>query len=178
MSRIVCLGDSITYGYPYGPRISWTNYLVENTDHQVFNEGINGNTTTDMIRRFERDVLAHHPTHVVIMGGANDIVWRESYDRIVWNLQCLVEMSIKNGIKPVLGLPPPFDEPEMETRMARVREWMRSYARENYVAIIDFYQVFFDHSGNLKESYLLDGAHPTIEGYQAMAGAIDLTIFD
>lgn len=178
LSRIVCLGDSITYGFPFGPRLSWTNYLVENTDHEVFNEGINGNTTSDMLRRFNRCVVAHRPTHVVIMGGANDVIWRESYDRIVWNLNEMVELAIKNGIKPILGLPTPIDEPEMERRLARVRDWMVSYSQKYYLKIIDFFSAFFDESGSIIEDYLLDGAHPTVEGYRAMARAIDLSIFE
>ena len=66
-------------------------------------------------------MLAHRPTHVVIMGGANDVVWRESHDRIVWNIRELAEKAMQNGIKPVMGLPTSFDEPEMERRLARVR---------------------------------------------------------
>ena len=178
LSSIVCLGDSITWGFPFGPRASWVTYIAENTDHEVFNEGINGNTTSDMLRRFDRCVLAHRPTHVVIMGGANDVVWRESHDRIVWNIRELAEKAMQNGIKPVMGLPTPFDEPEMERRLARVREWIAAYARDNYMAVIDFYSAFFEQSGFLREEYLLDGAHPTIEGYQAMARVIDLSIFD
>lgn len=178
MSRIVCLGDSLTYGFPYGPRTSWTTYLAEATGHEVINEGINGNTTGDMLRRFERSVLAHRPTHVVIMGGTNDVVWRESHDRIVWNLRTMVELAQANGIKPVLGLPIPIDDDEMEKRLARIREWITAYARENNLPVIDFYSAFLGADGRVIEAYFLDGAHPSREGYEAMARAIDVSVFE
>ncbi len=177
MKRIVCLGDSLTYGFPFGPRTSWTSRLADITGYEVINEGINGNTTGDMLRRFERSVLVHRPDYVVIMGGTNDVVWRESHDRIVSNLKALVDLAVANGIRPVLGLLIPIDDEEMERRLARIRQWMREYAQENKIPVIDFYSAFVDEDGRLIQSYFLDGAHPSREGYAAMAKAIDPSIF-
>lgn len=43
-------------------------------DNAVFiNAGINGETTTEMRRRFDHDVLRHNPDIVVIQAGANDL---------------------------------------------------------------------------------------------------------
>jgi len=177
MKKIVCIGDSITYGFPYGPAVSWTRQLADATGFEVINRGINGNTTEEMLSRFRRDVIAHDPDYVVIMGGANDIVWRESYDRIVWNLQEMVRLASENGIKVVLGLPTPLEEPEYEARLSRVRKWMRSFARENMIDAIDFNSVFYGDGGELLEELLLDGAHPTPEGYRRMFEVIPLNIF-
>ena len=44
--KIVCLGDSITYGFPFGPRVSWVAMLDQVLDAEIINQGINGNTTT------------------------------------------------------------------------------------------------------------------------------------
>jgi len=178
LKRIVCLGDSLTYGFPFGPRTSWTSHLAEITGCEVINEGINGNTTGDMLRRFERSVLAHRPTHLVIMGGTNDVVWRESHDRIVSNLKALIDTALTNGIKPVLGLPIPIDDEEMERRLARIRQWMKEYAREKNLPVIDFYSAFIDSEGRLIDKYFLDGAHPSREGYAAMAKVLDPSIFE
>jgi lysophospholipase L1-like esterase len=82
---IVCLGDSITYGFPYGPATSWAARLSENIEARVINKGINGNTTSDMLARFERDVLKYKPTHLILMGGINDVVCAESLDRVKYN---------------------------------------------------------------------------------------------
>lgn len=177
MKKIVCIGDSITFGFPYGTEVSWTRLLAKATGYTVINRGINGSTTEDMLNRFHRDVLPHSPDYVIIMGGANDIVWRESIDRIVWNLQEMVKLASDQGIKVVFGLPTPFNEPEYEARLSRVRNWMKNYAAENHYETIDFYGAFFNREGILQEELLLDGAHPTPEGYRQMFEAISIDIF-
>lgn len=177
MATIVCIGDSITYGYPYGPEISWTEMLARASGHKVINRGINGNTTSDMLERMKRHVLDLNPDYVIIMGGHNDIVWRESIDRIIWNLEQMAIMAENQKIKVVWGLPVPFDEPEFERRLERVRQWIRNYARQKGQPVIDFYSAFFDHNGQLRTELLLDLAHPTPEGYKAMFECITLDIF-
>lgn len=177
LTKIVAIGDSITYGYPFGPSVSWTKYLADATGLDVVNKGINGNTTGDMLERFSRHVLAHDPDYVIIMGGSNDIVWQESYDRIVWNLKDMIDQALENGIKVVLGLLVPIDYPEYEARLARVREWTRSFAEEKNLPLIDFYSAFIDENGKIMSQYLLDEAHPTEEGYRRMFEIIPLEIF-
>lgn len=177
MTKIVAIGDSITYGYPYGPEVSWTRFLAEATGFTVVNKGINGNTTGDMLDRFRRHVLAHDPDYVIIMGGSNDIVWQESHDRIVWNLRDMINLARENGIRVVIGLLIPIDYPEYEARLARVREWTGQYARENNIPVIDFYSAFIDQQGSIQSEYLLDEAHPTPEGYRRMFEMIPLDIF-
>ncbi|MDR1160507.1 MAG: GDSL-type esterase/lipase family protein, partial [Syntrophomonadaceae bacterium] len=68
--KIVCIGDSITWGFPFGPEYSWVYQLEKSLEAEVINEGINGNTTSQMWRRFEHDVIKQRPSHVIIMGGA------------------------------------------------------------------------------------------------------------
>ncbi|NLV16268.1 MAG: GDSL family lipase [Syntrophomonadaceae bacterium] len=177
MKKIVCIGDSITFGFPYGSHVSWTKPLAETTGNTVVNQGINGNTTTDMLNRFDRDVLAQAPDYVIIMGGANDIAWRDSVDRITTNIQDMVTKANLAGIKVVFGLPTPLDEPEYENRLSRVRKWMKEFAYRCEIPIIDFHSAFFDSDGRFRDELLLDGAHPTKDGYQAMFKVIPLGIF-
>jgi len=177
--RIVCLGDSITYGFPFGPRASWVSMLEQALNVEVINQGINGNTTTDMACRFERSVLKYNPSHLIIMGGINDVICAESFDRISWNLREMIEKAKKAGINVILGLPTAVDEPYWEKLIGRIREWMREYAREHNLQVIDFASAFYDEKGNLKTELLLaDGGHPDINGYQAMFDQIDLSIFE
>lgn len=178
MKKIVCIGDSITYGFPYGEEASWTRMLAEATGFLVINRGINGNTTGDMLDRFSRDVLAYNPDYVIIMGGANDIAWRESIDRITWNLEEMVNLAAGHGIKVIFGLPTPFSYQEFEARLGRVRNWMIKHAAEKDLQTIDFYGAFFNDQGDLLEDLLLDEAHPTREGYRRMFEAIPAGIFD
>jgi len=177
--KVVCLGDSITYGFPYGPQVSWTQMLAEEIGGQVINRGINGNTTSQMLDRFDHAVLRHQPTHVIIMGGINDIVWRDSFDRITLNLRTMAEKARENNIKVIFGQPTVVDEPEIERLTARIRAWISEYAQANQIPVIPFDRAFIDANNKIIDQYLAaDGAHPTKAGYQAMYAQIDLTIFN
>lgn len=177
-ARIVCLGDSITYGWPWGPEVSWTTMLEKVIDAEVINQGIPGNTTSQMLERFDRAVLKNHPTHLLIMGGINDIVWQESFDRIVWNLRSMAEMAAENDIKVILGMPTAVDDEYIEKLIQRIRDWIKTYANQQDIPIINFHQAFYDPQGNIITQLLsADGAHPTKEGYQAMFAHIDTSIF-
>jgi lysophospholipase L1-like esterase len=176
--KVVCLGDSITWGFPHGLEYSWVRMLSDELSGEVINQGINGNTTSDMLDRFNRAVIKKNPTHVVIMGGINDVIWRESFDRITLNLQTMAEKARENDIKVIFGTPTAVDDPEPERLLKRLRGWIKEYATENNLAVIDFAAAFFDSNGKIRLEYLLaDGGHPTREGYQALYAKIDLKVF-
>jgi acyl-CoA thioesterase-1 len=177
--KIVCLGDSITYGFPFGPEASWVTMLKQVLiDADVINEGINGDTTSDMLRRFESSVLKHNPTHLIIMGGANDVICAESFARIVWNLEEMINKALSAGIEVIIGIPTPVEEPYWEKLIERIRTWMFDYAHKNKLKVINFAAAFYDENGQLKNELLLgDGGHPDIKGYQQMFKQISLDIF-
>ena len=80
--RIVCLGDSITQGGEAPGGYVWLvrRYLAALYPNiEVINAGISGNKSTDMLARFQRDVLDKHPDLVTISVGVND-VWHGFYD--------------------------------------------------------------------------------------------------
>lgn len=175
ITKIVCLGDSITWGFPFGPEYSWVKMVADRSGITMINQGINGDTTDQMWGRFDEDVVAYQPSHVIILGGANDIIIRESRDRIIYNLTGIYKQAIDNDIIPVLGLPTPLEMREPESRLSKIRDWIREYARNKNLMIIDFDQAFRDPvSGSLRLDLLLDGGHPTLKGYEAMAQVVPL----
>lgn len=175
---VVCLGDSITWGFPFGPEYSWVQMLSDTVPGKFINQGINGNTTSDMLRRFDRAVISNNPTHVIIMGGINDVFCQESYDRITLNLQTMAEKARAADIKVIMGTPTGVDDPHIEILLSRIRRWIRDYGRENSIKVIDFADAFFDNSGNVKSELLLaDGGHPTKQGYEAIFAQIDFAVF-
>lgn len=176
--KIVCLGDSITWGFPFGPQDSWVEMLRRKLQVEIINRGINGNTTSDMLRRFDRHVLQAQPTHLILMGGINDVVCQEPYDVIVNNLQIMVNKAVNAGITVVLGTPTAVDYPPWERSLTRLRQWIHEFAEQKSLKVIDFHQAFYDQKGDLLTDLLLpDGGHPTRSGYQAMFEQIDISIF-
>jgi lysophospholipase L1-like esterase len=75
--RIVCFGDSVTFGWNVRYDFSYPYLLEKNladkySGVKVINCGIGGNTVTDALARIEKDVLSYKPHLVIINFGLND----------------------------------------------------------------------------------------------------------
>jgi len=83
--RIVFLGDSITFrGDVTGGYVDLVRRTLSHTfpgaSMEVINAGVGGNKVTDLQNRLDGDVLAKHPSTVVIYIGIND-VWLSEVGR-------------------------------------------------------------------------------------------------
>jgi lysophospholipase L1-like esterase len=70
--KIICIGDSCTYGQGVRSSEAWPAVLERLTGHDVRNAGVCGDTTRLGLERFFRDVGMHRPDVVVIQFGHND----------------------------------------------------------------------------------------------------------
>ena len=79
---LVCFGDSLTAGYQVQaetgmplPDVPYGGFLQEwlGARGRVSVKGMCGETTSDMMTRFSRDVIDVGPSHTVILGGTNDL---------------------------------------------------------------------------------------------------------
>jgi len=75
--RIVCFGDSVTFGWNIRYDLSYPYLLGKNLEGKypevkVINCGVGGNTITDAFARIEKDVLYYKPYLVIINFGLND----------------------------------------------------------------------------------------------------------
>ena len=77
--RIICLGDSLTFGYKIREKYAWPTILgnrmrsiEDRQDIEVLNAGITGHTTAQVIDRLGRDVFAFRPGLTIIWIGLND----------------------------------------------------------------------------------------------------------
>lgn len=73
MSRVIFLGDSLTWGGYGGNYVEAVRKQVGNR-HEIINAGVGGNTTINLLRRLGRDVLAQEPDQVLVMVGGNDVI--------------------------------------------------------------------------------------------------------
>src|SRR4029079_11001227 len=108
--HIVCFGDSLTAGFqsptadnPQGSETPYGRFLQELTGPavRVSVSGVCGELTAEMAMRFRSAVLVHEPTHVVILGGTNDLGWNAAPADIMRNLLKMYELAAAAGIKPV-----------------------------------------------------------------------------
>lgn len=181
--KIVCLGDSLTYGYDVPRRDCWVSLAAEATGHTLVNRGINGDTTGGMLARFGRDVLGEQPDRVLLMGGANDIIFGGSDAPARLNLTAMANQAVANRIRPMIGLPTPvyaegIPEPWLSVTdyqsllpiFAAYRDWLVRFA-----GTFGFKTVDFAAPGLLPPegyTHYLDGLHPDKEGHRLMAEAV------
>ncbi len=167
---VAALGDSITHGggaFSVSPGYTlydWETY----SEVPVKNLGLSGDTTEQMLDRFERDVLPFRPKILVIMGGVNDFrEWTFAWTTM-HNLQQICDKCRTNGIIPVLATATPINPRVIALRgMSEVplADWVD---RQQYVNdwvmkqkyAVDVSSKLTDENGNLKAGFTTDGIHP------------------
>jgi len=173
--KIACVGDSLTAGYNVKENARWSNLLSNELNVEIVNHGISGDTTAGMLARFNEVDIIHKPTHVIIMGGTNDLFFNLHENQIVSNIHAMTRHSKHNEIIPIIGIPTPFyssgnnsDESifintfDFEKRLYSYQQKLREFATDDNQNIIDF-------TKNLKSEYFLnDGLHPNEEGHICM----------
>ncbi len=177
--RVVFMGDSITD--------SWDDpkYGGFFPDKPYIDRGISGQTTPQMLVRFRADVIALHPSVVVILAGTNDLAGNTgptTLQAIENNLASMAELAVANHIRVVLASILPVSDyesrdgtPIVQTtqrppeKIRALNDWIKSYAAQNKLAWLDYYSAMIDDKGFLKEELSEDGLHPNAKGYAVMA---------
>ncbi len=171
---VIALGDSITDGSPYSPRESWVAQVAARYKVMIINKGICGDFTAGMFSRFQRDVIDESPAGVIILGGYNDVYSGLESGHICENLEKMCQLAWDESIEVVLALPTPVEHQEPEAVLAECRRWIKQFAHENNMAVIDFYSALLDEdTGRPHPGTTTDGVHPSREGYRLMAEAVD-----
>lgn len=174
-TKLVCIGDSLTEGYGIEQAYRWSNLLSKELDIEIINSGISGDTTGGMLARFHNMVIAHRPTHVIIMGGTNDLWFNLSDEQIISNIIALTRHARYNDIISIIGIPTPFyyenlvpfnstflDPKSQSKRIETYKKRLMDFAIEDELRFIDF-------SINMtSDLFLEDGLHPNEMGHEVM----------
>ncbi|HSL05780.1 MAG TPA: GDSL-type esterase/lipase family protein [Nitrospiraceae bacterium] len=199
-SHIVCFGDSLTAGFqsptadhPQGTETPYGRFLQEliGPAVRVSVSGICGELTGEMAMRFRPAVLQHQPTHVVILGGTNDLGWNAAPEAIMRNLLKMYEQAAAAGIKPVPMTVPSIrvgDDLGSEEgrqwfaehldRRRRLNEFILRYAESKRLAFFDLFAATAEsETQQLAAQYSNDGLHLTTAGYQLMAERLYHEVF-
>lgn len=140
--------------------------------------GISGQTTPQMLVRFNQDVVALKPKVVVILAGTNDIAGNtgpSTLEMIEDNLRSMTEIAKANGIRVVLSsVLPVFDyawRPGLEPapKIIALNAWMKQYAAKAGAVYLDYHTPMKDARNGLRADLTYDGVHPTEAGYRVMA---------
>lgn len=180
--KLVCLGDSFTKGFGVKSTENWVSQIeIENIE--IINRGINGDTTSGMLARFNNDVVSEAPNYVLITGGTNDFISGSDCGIPQNNYMAMVHQAFHNGIIPVAGIEPGFspqnirkdwaafgDFREVLNKQLQLREWIKKMCRTFGVFYIDFYEELKKETQGLPEKNLfVDGLHLTAYGHELIA---------
>lgn len=167
---VVFMGDSITEG--------WVT-----ADPQFFaagplaGRGISGQSSGQMVARFQQDVVALKPRAVHIMAGTNDIGGATgpiTEEEFAGNIRAMLDMAKANDIAVVLAAIPPMSRllprPDFDVRpvVRQLNQRLAALAVEYGVSFVDYYAPLALPDGSFDPQLANDGVHPTRAGYAVM----------
>lgn len=167
--RMVFLGDSIT--------AQWRDYDPTLFMNGLLCRGVGGQTSGDMLARFDADVLALAPAAVHILAGTNDIA-RDASDAALERLRCnvsrMADRADAAGVVVLLAsVPPAIASPGYPDRrpaptILAFNAWLRDHAARHRYVYVDYHAALADADGGMRRGCALDGIHPSAAGYAAM----------
>ena len=174
-NKYVFLGDSLIYGYGVKPKDNWVNKLKTTYNLNISNKGVNGSTSTDMLVRFQRDVLDSLPNTLFLMAGTNDLLSNRNVSSIIDNIELMIKDALSNNIKVLIGIPPNII-PEMantlfmrcdtydycKESLSLLRNELLNLCNSYSLKYLDFYSLT-ENAKELSNLYL-DGIHFNPEG--------------
>lgn len=177
-ARILCLGDSNTYGYkPYGDRydadVRWTG-ILEDAGYEVRNHGANGLSIPSAVTFPALTHLVQHtaPDVITVMLGSNDLLLEgRSPEETTARMEALLHHILANTkaflvlIAPppiVLGVWVPTEELIEQSR--QLTALYRDLAQRLHIAFAD--------AGRWGVTVTEDGVHFTAEGHAGFAAGL------
>ena len=150
-------------------------------DNNFVGRGISGQVSSQMLVRFQEDVINLHPKVVVICCGTNDIAQNNGYislEHILHNIKSMCQLARANKIKPIVCSTLPAKgfkwRPEMKPAndIIRLNEMIKAFAQEDKIPYVDYHSALKDEENGLPRKYSKDGVHPNAQGYAVMESVI------
>ena len=171
--RVVFLGDSITELWKVADPSLFTGGVVD--------RGVSGQTSAQLVLRFQQDVVALRPQAVHILVGTNDVAGNTGPERaedLKNNIRAMVTLAKANHIRVILGAISPTGgfpwRPEIKLtgQIPALNAWLAAYARAEGATFVDYYAALAGADGAMKPGISRDGVHPLIPGYGLMECAL------
>ncbi len=171
---IVFLGDSITSRYDLNKY--FPNY-------NVYNSGIAGNMTKDILENMENRIFAYNPTKVFILIGTNDLVYSGlDNDGIKNNIEEIINKiyeknsNTKIYLESIYPVNNSLNKEIVETRtndnIKDLNNKIEKICNNNKCTYINMYDNLTDKNDNMKRIYTVDGLHLNKIGYKVVASKL------
>jgi len=173
--RILCFGDSNTYGYDprgffgdrYGAGDRWVDLLAKQTAHECINAGANG-------REIPRNPYAlrllteHMPVDILlVMLGTNDLLQGASAKEAADRMETFLNPLLPHCNQILLVAPPPMKRGAWVPTDALVAESI--HLAEEYKLLAEKLNITFVDTRHWNIDPTFDGVHFTEEGHHRFA---------
>ncbi|MBQ7634198.1 MAG: lipase [Bacteroidaceae bacterium] len=173
--KVVFIGNSITD--------NWANRHPDFFNGNGYvGRGISGQTTYQMVLRFQEDVVNLHPLAVVINAGINDVAQNNHVyveDRTFHNIDLMAQMAAGAGIKVVIASITPCAQfswrkeiPNVVEKIKSLNARLKAYAEQNGYPYVDYFTAMADEDGAMNNAYSEEGCHPNATGYSVMSTVV------
>lgn len=170
--KILCIGDSNTYGYDprsyigsrYPAEVRWTDRL---SDCEVINCGVNGMTIPRGQSRYAGLIRLNEPDLVIVMLGTNDLFSSLSAEQIAARMGAFLDSIISTG-KPIMLISPPvlqYGDWVMDDDLVEESENLG----EAYCELASEKGCMFADSAEWGIEMTFDGVHFSEEGHATFA---------
>lgn len=193
--KVLCFGDSITYGVMDGVRDPSLGYVprlellanrefFQANDGKIINEGNPGETISKhrgkdgdkiAVNRYKGVLEKHLAKYLILHEGTNDTRFDDDLQIIYSDLEWMVGLALGIGIKPILSTLIPKDvdfypnvTPRQLERGRKISSFIHSLGEELNLPVVDFWEIFSNHPVGYK-NLMSDYVHPNEIGYQLMA---------
>lgn len=189
MKKLICFGDSLTFGLGIRHNQKWTALVQQETSWTVVNQGINGDTAGGILARLQpflqdpslKNASAEHP-YVLVMGGSNDIFYSGSDLCARAHMGAAIHQLRAVGTTPMIGIPLGVDAAAVPELFARLTDfsaaartldgycrWLKAFCAAFAVPFVDFRADFQNPDGSIRSELFADGLHPNAAGHRMMA---------
>lgn len=168
-SRVLALGDSVTYGTGAGPGEDWPSLLATRTGWQIENAGIPGDTAAQARERLPELLQRHAPELVLVELGGNDFLRRRPAAQVKEDLRHILETIRQHGAQAVLIGVPELSLLSVVARRPDDAPLYQELAEEEKLPLIA--GVF--SSILAQPSLVADPIHPNAAGYQVFAQGVE-----
>ena len=179
--KIIFIGNSITE--------MWTKksfFFKSNTN--FINKGISGQTTSEILNRFQNDVINKKPNTVIILAGINDIAENDGpikIKKIAENIFKMVELAKKEKINTIICSVLPANKIlwnksiKPTFKIIKLNMILKQFCKNNKIEYVDYYSEMVDWKGGLKTPLYTskwDLVHPNEKGYEKMEEILQISL--
>lgn len=158
-TTLICFGDSITFGYGVDSNQAYPVILSQMLEMPVINAGIDGDTTTEALRRLDSDVLSRDPFLVIVEFGGNDFLRKVPLDVTIKNVTEIVDkIQAKGSMVAIADISAGF-------LLNEYRPAYKKLAREKGAIFIPSLMRGIITNPRMKSDFL----HPNINGYRMIS---------